>query len=218
MSKVKKSAYPTHVVGKAHPVETQGVTNSSQPLMSEGESGTLSTKQQQPTAATSNNPTNLDPSDQPSVTGCVAQPTPDLLNCEEILSPTSNVDAGSPSLRKAKVVEETPTPEEFRKAAIEAYLEDYLNKTGSFYYENVQVLLIEKKFVFYEVKVTVSLEDVLFPSDEFCDLKDCYVGGVAPKATLLENDTVVYEGVTFGFKWSKEKEEEAFNFYTNYDK
>lgn len=168
MSKVKKSAYPTHVVGKAHPVETQGVTNSSQPLMNE-----------------------------PRATGCVAQPS------AELLAEAPNIDAGSPSLRKA---------------AIEAYLEDYLNKIGSFYYENVQVILIEKEFVFYKVKITVPLVDVLFLSDELCDLKDCYVGGVAPKATLLENDTVVYEGVTFGFKWSKEKEEEAFNFYTNYDK
>ena len=164
MSKKRKSANPTHAVGKAHPVETQGVTNSSQPLMNE-----------------------------PRATGCVAQPS------AELLAEAPNIDAGSPSVRKA---------------AVEAYLEDYLNKTGSFSYKNVQVLLIEKGLVLYKVKLTVPLKDVLFPSDEFCDLIDCYVGGVAPKATLLENDTVVYEGVTFGFKWSKEKEEEALNFYT----
>ena len=179
MRKNKKSAYPTHAVGKAHPVETQGVTNSSQPLMNE-----------------------------PRATGCVAQPS------AELLAEAPNIDAGSPSVRKAKAVEEMLSPEEFRKAAVEAYLEDYLNKTGSFSYKNVQVLLIEKGLVLYKVKLTVPLKDVLFFFFLFCDLIDCYVGGVAPKATLLENDTVVYEGVTFGFKWSKEKEEEALNFYT----
>ena len=30
MNNFKKSAYPTHAVGEAHPVEMQGVTNSSQ--------------------------------------------------------------------------------------------------------------------------------------------------------------------------------------------
>lgn len=111
MKKVILSATPTHAVGEAHPVETQGVTNSSQQLMNEPsmeihhclttnmdkiQSPALHEEQQQPTAATVTNPTDLDSSDQPSATGCVAQPS------AELSTSTPDADAGSLSEDKTE--------------------------------------------------------------------------------------------------------------------
>ena len=223
MTKVKHPANPTHAVGEAHPVETQGVTNSSQQLMNEPsmeihhclttnmdkkQSPALHEEQQQPTAATVINPTDLDSSDQPSATGCVAQPSA----CLPAAAP--DAEAGSQSKRKIEVAEETFAPEEFRNAAIEAYLEDFFNEISSFSYENVRVLKIAESHVIYQMTVKVPLKDVLFLSEELYGLKDCYVGEADPKVSLLANGTVVYEGATFRCKWSEEKTKKALDCFT----
>lgn len=227
MKKVKHPATPTHAVGEAHPVETQGVTNSSHQLMNEPsmethhclatnnnnkmdkkQSPALHEEQQQPTAATAINPTDLDSNDQPSATGCVAQPI------AELPTATPDADAGSQSKCKTEVVEETNKPEEFRKAAIETYLEDFFNEISSFSYEDVRVLLIEESHVIYQMTVKVPLKDVLLLSEELYGLKDCYVGEDEPKVLLLANGTVVYEGATFRCKWSEEKTKKALDCFT----
>jgi len=151
---------------------------------------------------------------QASATASVAQPCAGLLDSEERTAATPDVDAGPQSECKTEVAEETFAPEEFRKAAIEAYLEDFFNEISTFTYEDVRVLKIAESHVIYQMTAKVPLKDVLLLSEELYGLKDCYVGDAYPKVSLLANGTVVYEEATFRCKWSEEKTKKALDFFT----